>query len=69
MEGKGVNGLVVRRKEKKALLKKHAGTHAWTSFIECISADSRALPPGVIFRSKTVQTQWFPIDKRPFQDW
>ena len=69
MEGKGVNGLVVGTKEKKAILKADPGKRAWTSFIECISATGQYLSPLVIFKGKTVQQQWFPLDLKPFSDW
>jgi 4-hydroxybenzoate polyprenyltransferase len=69
MEGLGVNGLVVGSREKKAILKKQPGTRAWTSFIECISASGRYLNPLVIFKGKSVQQQWFPLDLKPFKDW
>lgn len=69
MEGKGVNGLVVGTREKKAILKADPGKRAWTSFIECISATGRYLSPLVIFKEKSVQQQWFPLDLKPFSDW
>jgi 4-hydroxybenzoate polyprenyltransferase len=69
MEGLGVNGLVVGRRERKAILKKQPGTRAWTSFIECISAAGRYLSPLVIFKGKSVQQQWFPLDLTPFKGW
>ncbi|KAM4067461.1 helix-turn-helix, psq domain-containing protein [Hirsutella rhossiliensis] len=30
----------------------------WTSFIEAITADGRALTPGIIFKGKELQQQW-----------
>jgi hypothetical protein len=57
MEGLGVNGLVVRSTQKRSIQKKQPGSRAWTSFVECISATSNALPPLVIFKGKTVQQQ------------
>jgi len=69
MEGLGENGLVVGTADHKALQKKQPGGRTWTSFIECISATGRFLPPLVIFRGKTVQQQWFPTDLQPFKHW
>jgi 4-hydroxybenzoate polyprenyltransferase len=69
MEGQGTNGLVVGTREKKAILKKAPGTRVWTSFIECVSATGRRLNPLVIFKGKSVQQQWFPLDLKPFKDW
>jgi hypothetical protein len=54
MEGMGVNGLVIGRKGRKAILKKAPGTRAWISFIECISATSQSTKPLVIFKGQTV---------------
>ncbi|KAK4120714.1 DDE-domain-containing protein [Parathielavia appendiculata] len=39
------------------------------SFIECISATGRYLHPLVIFKGKSVQQQWFPLDLEPFDGW
>jgi 4-hydroxybenzoate polyprenyltransferase len=69
MEGYGANGLVVGSAEKRSIQKKQPGSRAWTSFIECVSASGRALTPLVIFKGKTVQQQWFPIDLTPYEGW
>ena len=69
MEGRGENGLVVGSSDHKVLQKKQLGGRTWTSFVECISATGRFLPLLVIFKGKTVQQQWFPLDSRPFRDW
>ena len=66
MEGQGLNGLVVGSKNKCFIQRKQPGSKAWTSFIECISATGRALPPLVIYKGKSVQQQWFPIDLDKF---
>jgi hypothetical protein len=69
MEGQGLNGLVVGSKNKRFIQRKQPGSKAWTSFIECISATGRALPPLVIYKGKSVQQQWFPIDLDKFDRW
>ena len=69
LEGQGSNGLVLESAEKRSVRKKQPGSRAWTSFIECISALGRALPPLVIFKGKSVQQQWFPLDLSLFKDW
>ena len=69
MEGQGTNGLVVGSSETRAVQRKDPGSRAWTSFIECISATGVALPPAVIFRGKSVQQQWFPVEKDGLEDW
>ena len=68
IEGLRVNGLVVRSSERRAIQKKQPGSKAWTSFLECISATGSSLPPLVIFKGKTVQQQWFPVDLAEFKD-
>jgi len=61
MEGRGTNGLVVGTADHKALKKKEPGGRTWTSFVECISATGRFLPPLVIFKGKK--------DMRPYKKW
>jgi 4-hydroxybenzoate polyprenyltransferase len=54
MKGYGANGLVVRSSEKRFIQKKQPGSRAWTLFIECILATSKALLSLVIFKGKSV---------------
>ena len=54
MEGMGDNGLVVGSIDKRFIQKKHPGSKAWTSFIECISATGWNLYRLVIFKGKSV---------------
>jgi hypothetical protein len=44
--------------KKKALLKSPQSRN-WTSFIEAVTADGRSLTPGIIFKGKELQKQWF----------
>jgi hypothetical protein len=69
MEGIGANGLVVGSSERRSIQKKQPGSRAWTSFIKCISASGKALPPLVIFKGKSVQQQWFQRDLSSYKDW
>lgn len=69
MEGKGSNGLVLGSSQKKAIRKKEPGSRAWISFVECISATGKFLPPLVIYRGQSVQQQWFPLDLAPYASW
>src|SRR5262249_33653353 len=55
--------------EKESIRKKQPGSRIWTSFVECVSATGQALPPLVIFKGKTVQQQWFPLDLKPYATW
>jgi hypothetical protein len=41
---------------------KSSQTRAWTSFIEAVTAIGRPLIPGIIFKGKYLQAQWF-LDK------
>ncbi|OHW95377.1 transposase [Colletotrichum incanum] len=68
-EGKGSNGLVLGRAETKSVRKKQPGSRAWVSIIECISAEGIPLHPLVIYKGKTVQQQWFPLDLSPYDGW
>lgn len=69
MEGRGSNGLVLGSAESASIRKKQPGSRTWTSFLECVSATGRALLPLVIFKGRTLQQQWFPLDLRPFEGW
>jgi 4-hydroxybenzoate polyprenyltransferase len=69
MEGQGTNGLVVGSSQTRAVQRKVPSSRAWTSFLECISATGVSLPPAVIFKGKSVQQQWFPVDKDELATW
>ncbi|KAF4893324.1 Jerky protein-like protein-like [Colletotrichum fructicola] len=69
LEGKGSNGLVLGRSETKSVRKKQPGSRAWVSIIECISAEDIPLYPLVIYKGKTVQQQWFPLDLSLYAGW
>ena len=69
IEGQGLNGLVVRSSHTRAVQRKTPGSRAWTSFIECISATGSALPPAVIFKGKSVQQQWFSMERDNVRGW
>ncbi|KAF4485948.1 hypothetical protein CGGC5_v005867 [Colletotrichum fructicola Nara gc5] len=69
LEGRGSNGLVLGSSETRSIRKKEPGSRAWTSLIECISATGKALPPLVIYKGKSVQQQWFPLDLTPYESW
>ncbi|KAE9573204.1 hypothetical protein CGMCC3_g10577 [Colletotrichum fructicola] len=69
LEGRGSNGLVLGSSETRSIRKKQPGSRAWTSLIECVSATGKALPPLVIYKGKSVQQQWFPLDLTPYESW
>ena len=69
MEGQGHNGLVLGNAEKSVVLQKNPGSRIWTTIVECISADGRALTPLVIFKGRTVQQQWFPENLDFLSSW
>jgi hypothetical protein len=54
IEGQGENRLVVGSAYKCFIQKKQPGSKAWISFIECISATSKALHLLVMFKGKSV---------------
>ncbi|TLS20308.1 uncharacterized protein PpBr36_11424 [Pyricularia pennisetigena] len=70
MAGQGSNGLVIGSNFTRSIQRKQPGLREWTSFIECISATGKSLPPLCIFRGKTVQQQWFPSNElQRFEGW
>ncbi|KAF4950245.1 hypothetical protein FSARC_13262 [Fusarium sarcochroum] len=54
--------------KRKAFLK-GPQTRNWTSFIEAVTADGRALVPGIIFKGKELQKQWFLEEFKQIADW
>ncbi|KAG6979290.1 hypothetical protein FocnCong_v010477 [Fusarium oxysporum f. sp. conglutinans] len=66
----GLDSLVVGSADpkRKAFLK-GPQTRNWTSFIEAITADGRALVPGIIFKGKQLQKQWFLDEFKQIADW
>ncbi|XP_044720145.1 DDE superfamily endonuclease domain-containing protein [Hirsutella rhossiliensis] len=70
MSGFGLDSLVVGSADpkRKALLKGPQSRN-WTSFIEAITADGRALTPGIIFKGKELQKQWFLKEFGRIADW
>src|SRR5690606_10068265 len=69
LEGQGSNGLVLGSTESRNLQKRQSGSRAWTTLLECVSATGSAIPPLVIYKGRSVQQQWFPLDLRPYTDW
>lgn len=69
MEGQGINGLVVGSSKTRAIQRRVPRSRAWTSFLKCISATGVALPLAVIFKGKSLQQQWFPVNKAELKDW
>jgi hypothetical protein len=45
------------------------GIIAWTSFLEAVTADSRLLKPGIIFKGKELQQQWFIDELKEVANW
>ncbi|KAG7000958.1 Retrovirus-related Pol polyprotein from transposon TNT [Fusarium oxysporum f. sp. conglutinans] len=66
----GLDSLVVGSADpkRKAFLK-GPQTRNWTSFIEAVTADGRALVPGIIFKGKELQKQWFLEEFKQIADW
>jgi hypothetical protein len=54
--------------QRKAFLKgSQSGT--WTSFLETVAADGRLLKPGITFKDKELQQQWFIDELEEVADW
>ena len=53
---------------RKAFLK-GSQSRTWTTFIEAVTADGRLLKPGIIFKGKELQQQWFIDELRGVADW
>ena len=53
---------------KSTLLKSDQG-RLWTTFIEAVSATGQALKPGIIFKGKDLQAQWFIEEFKKVADW
>ncbi|KAG6990217.1 Pogo transposable element with ZNF domain [Fusarium oxysporum f. sp. conglutinans] len=70
MAGFGLDSLVIGSSDpkKKALLK-GVQSRTWTSFIEAVTATGRALKPGIIFKGKELQKQWFLKEFESIADW
>jgi hypothetical protein len=68
--GTGLDSLVIGSSDpkRKAFLK-GSQSRAWTSFIEAVTTDGRLLKPGIIFKSKELQQQWFIEEFRKIADW
>ncbi|RFN43413.1 hypothetical protein FIE12Z_12353 [Fusarium flagelliforme] len=57
-----------RSVQQKAFLK-GSQSRTWTTFIEAVTADGRLLKPGIIFKGKELQQQWFIDEFRKIADW
>ncbi|KAF4334743.1 hypothetical protein FBEOM_11425 [Fusarium beomiforme] len=70
MAGFGLDSLVIGSSDpkKKAMLK-GVQSRTWTSFIEAVTATGRALKPGIIFKGKELQKQWFLNEFELIADW
>ncbi|KAK8036881.1 transposase [Apiospora phragmitis] len=68
LEGQGGNGLVVGSSELRSIQQKQPGSRCWTTILECASAVGRAIPPLVIYKGKSVQEQWLPMNSMNFED-
>ncbi|KAM5528489.1 transposase [Fusarium oxysporum f. sp. phaseoli] len=48
---------------------KGSQSRTWTTFIEAVTADGRLLKPGIIFKGKELQQQWFIDGFNKIADW
>jgi hypothetical protein len=66
----GLDSLIVGSSDSKTkALLKSPQTRAWTSFIEAVTATGRALTPGIIFKGKNLQNQWFLDEFKESVNW
>ncbi|OBS15332.1 hypothetical protein FPOA_28513 [Fusarium poae] len=70
MAGFGLDSLVIGSSDpkRKAFLK-GSQSRTWTSFIEAVTATGRLLKPGIIFKGKELQQQWFIDELKEVADW
>ncbi|RKL05709.1 hypothetical protein BFJ70_g17078 [Fusarium oxysporum] len=70
MAGFGLDSLVVGSSDprKKAFLK-GSQSRTWTSFLEAVTATGRLLKPGIIFKGKELQQEWFIHELKEVADW
>ena len=59
MEGQGHNGLVLGNAKKSVVLQKIPGSRIWTTIVEYISADGRALTPSSFSKAKQSKNNGF----------
>ncbi|KAJ3454573.1 hypothetical protein MRS44_013173 [Fusarium solani] len=70
MAGFGLDSLVIGSSDpKRRAFLKGSQSRAWTSFIEAVTADGRLLKPGIIFKGKELQQQWFIDEFKEIADW
>ena len=66
----GLDSLIVGSADpKKRAILKSPQSRSWTSFIECVTADGRVLTPGIIFKGKELQAQWFLKEFEKIANW
>ncbi|KAF6524736.1 hypothetical protein HZS61_010531 [Fusarium oxysporum f. sp. conglutinans] len=70
MAGFGLDSLVIGSidPKRKAFLK-GSQSRTWTSFLEAVTATGRLLKPGIIFKGKELQQQWFIEELKEITDW
>ncbi|KAL9575810.1 hypothetical protein ACKAV7_000052 [Fusarium commune] len=70
MAGFGLDSLVIGSSDpkRKAFLK-GSQSRTWTSFLEAVTATGRLLKPGIIFKGKELQQQWFIEELKEVADW
>jgi len=61
--------LAVGYAEGSPLAQKDFNSRAWTSFMECVNALGKYLPPLIIFKGLTLQQQWFPVALEDHEHW
>ncbi|KAK2684989.1 hypothetical protein QWA68_016444 [Fusarium oxysporum] len=66
MAGFGLDSLVIGSSDP---FPKGSQSRTWTTFIEAVTANGRLLKPGIIFKGKDLQQQWFMNEFRKIANW
>ncbi|KAH7460471.1 hypothetical protein FOMA001_g19497 [Fusarium oxysporum f. sp. matthiolae] len=70
MAGYGLDSLVVGSSDpRKKTFLRGSQSRTWTSFLEAVTATGRLLKPGIIFKGKEIQQQWFIDELKEVADW
>ncbi|KAL9572016.1 hypothetical protein ACKAV7_003848 [Fusarium commune] len=70
MAGFGLDSLVIGSSDpKRKTFLKGSQSRTWTSFLEAVTATGRLLKPGIIFKGKELQQQWFIEELKEVADW
>ncbi|KAF6525580.1 hypothetical protein BFJ70_g17258 [Fusarium oxysporum] len=68
--GFGLDSLVIGSSDSKGkAFLKGSQSRTWTTFTEAVTANGRLLKPGIIFKGRDLQQQWFMDEFRKIANW